>query len=82
VAFDIDNAVREIIDEAYSRSRDVINEHRALLDTITHYLLEIETLTREDIEEIHKTGKLQWWDDKKAAEKAEPVIGETKENAA
>jgi cell division protease FtsH len=82
VAFDIDNAVREIIDEAYNRSKDVINENRALLDSITHYLLEIETLTREDIEEIHKTGNLQWWEDKKASEKAEPVIGETKENAA
>ena len=82
VAFDIDNAVREIIDAAYQRSKDVINEHRVLLDTITHYLLEIETLTFEDIEEIDKTGKLQWWDEKRAEEKAEPVIGDTKENAA
>jgi hypothetical protein len=45
-------------------------------------LLEIETLTFEDIEEIDKTGKLQWWDDKRAEETAEPVIGDTKENAA
>jgi cell division protease FtsH len=82
VAFDIDNAVREIIDAAYQRSKDVINEHRVLLDTIAHYLLEIETLTFEDIEAIDKTGKLQWWDDKRAEEAAAPVIGDTKENAA
>jgi cell division protease FtsH len=82
VAFDIDNAVREIIDAAYQRSKDVINEHRGLLDKITHYLLEIETLTREDIEEIEQSGKLQWWDDKQAVEKTDPVIGEAKENAA
>jgi cell division protease FtsH len=82
VAFDIDNAVREIIDAAYQKSKDVLTEHRVLLDTIAHYLLEIETLTFEDIEEIDKTGKLQWWDDKRAEETAEPVIGDTKENAA
>jgi cell division protease FtsH len=82
VAFDIDNAVREIIDAAYQKSKDVITEHRVLLDTIAHYLLEIETLTFEDIEAIDKTGKLQWWDDKRAEESAEPVIGNTKENAA
>ncbi len=82
VAFDIDNAVREIIDAAYQRSKDVLTEHRVLLDTIAHYLLEIETLTFEDIEAIDKTGKLQWWDDKRAEETAEPVIGDTKENAA
>jgi cell division protease FtsH len=82
VAFDIDNAVREIIDAAYQRSKDVINEHRVLLDTIAHYLLEIETLTFEDIEAIDKTGKLQWWDDKRAEETAAPLIGDTKENAA
>jgi cell division protease FtsH len=82
VAFDIDNAVREIIDAAYQRSKDVINEHRVLLDTIAHYLLEIETLTFEDIEAIDKTGKLQWWDDKRAEETTAPVIGDTKENAA
>ena len=82
VAFDIDNAVREIIDAAYQKSKDVITEHRVLLDTIAHYLLEIETLTFEDIEAIDKTGKLQWWDDKRAEESAEPVIGDTKENAA
>ena len=82
VAFDIDNAVKEIINNCYQRSTDVINEHRVLLDTITHYLLEIETLTREDIEEIHKTGKLQWWEDKKTQNAAEPVIGDAKENVA
>ena len=82
VAFDIDNAVKEIINNCYQRSTDVINEHRVLLDTITDYLLEIETLKREDIEEIHKTGKLQWWEDKKAQNTAEPVIGDAKENVA
>jgi len=34
-----------------------------LLKTIAHYLLEVETLTKEDIEEIVETGRLSRWDD-------------------
>ena len=37
-----------------------------MLKTIANYLLEIETLTKSDIYEIVETGKLGWWEEKKA----------------
>jgi len=33
---------------------------------IAQHLVEIETLTREDIEELVDTGRIQWWEKKKA----------------
>ena len=38
------------------------------------HLVEIETLTKEDIQEIVSTGKLEWWEKKKAKEEAKKVI--------
>jgi len=38
------------------------------LKTIAHYLLEVETLTKEDIDEIVETGKLSRWDNVLAEE--------------
>jgi cell division protease FtsH len=39
-----------------------------LLKLIAQHLLDIETLTKEDIYEIVDTGKLGWWEKKKAKE--------------
>ena len=84
VALEIDKEVRKIIEECYEKAKTVISENRDLLDTITHYLLKLETLNKSDIDEIASTGHLKYWDDKealKAAEQAkqEPTIEEVKE---
>ena len=84
VALEIDKEVRKIIEECYEKAKTVISENRGLLDTITHYLLKLETLNKSDIDEIASTGHLKYWDDKealKAAEQAkqEPTIEEVKE---
>lgn len=65
VALEIDQAVRKIIDECYLEGEETIKEHRSLLDLIAKHLVEIETLTREDIEELVDTGQLAWWEKKK-----------------
>lgn len=65
VALEIDQAVRKIIDECYLEGEETIKEHRALLDLLAKHLVEIETLTREDIEELVNTGQLAWWEKKK-----------------
>lgn len=72
VALEIDKEVREIITTCYDNAKKLLVEHRSLLDTITHYLLEVETLNKQDIDEIVATGKLSWWENRKT----EPVIEE------
>jgi cell division protease FtsH len=75
VALEIDNEVRKIIDECYTKAKDVLTENIELVRLIAKYLLEVETLTKEDIYEIVDTSKLGWWEKKKAkheAKKADP----------
>lgn len=49
VAFEIDQAVRQIIDDCYKSAQEIITKNRDLLDTIANALLEHETLTSEQI---------------------------------
>jgi cell division protease FtsH len=68
VALEIDNEVRKIINECYDRAKSVLTENIDLLKLIAQHLLDVETLTKEDIYEIVDTGKLDWWERKKAKE--------------
>ncbi len=52
IAFEIDKEVRRIIDEAKDDATKLITEHRDLLDRIVEGLLEHETLTSEQIQNI------------------------------
>ncbi len=64
VAHEIDKEVRHIITTCFEKAKTIINEHRSLLDLIAHYLVEVETLTKADIDEIVQTGKLSWYQEK------------------
>jgi len=64
VALEIDSEVRHIITACYDEAKRVITENRYLLDRISFYLINIETLTKSDINEINETGHLSWWDQK------------------
>jgi cell division protease FtsH len=44
----VDDEVSRVINQAYTHAKDVLTEHRALLDAVAAALLEHETLTRED----------------------------------
>ena len=66
VALEIDQEVRKIIDECYAEGKAILVENRQLLDLLAKHLVEIETLTREDIEDLVNTGQLTWWEKKKA----------------
>jgi cell division protease FtsH len=66
VALEIDREERRIIDDCYQQGSKIIKENRALLDLIANHLMEIETLTKEDIDELVSTGKLAWFEKKKA----------------
>ena len=70
VANEIDKETRRIIEECYQDAVTCINANRDLLEQIAYYLKEIETLTKQDIDEINKTGKLSWYDEQKAKKEA------------
>ena len=70
VANEIDKETRRIIEECYQDAVNCINANRDLLEQIAYYLKEIETLTKQDIDEINKTGKLSWYDEQKSKKEA------------
>ena len=54
----VDDEVSRVINQAYMHAKDVLTEHRVLLDTIAASLLEHETLTREDFTLLLRGEKL------------------------
>ena len=76
IALEIDKEVRNIITECYEKARLVLKENELLVHLIASHLMEIETLTKEDIYELVNTGKLEWWEKKKAKAEAEKIAKE------
>ena len=58
VASEIDKEVRRIMEDAYEACRQIITENRDKLELIANALLERETLTAVELEELMRTGKL------------------------
>jgi cell division protease FtsH len=52
VAEQIDQEVRRLVNDAYTRARQVLLEYRDKLDTVAQRLLEVETIGREEFESI------------------------------
>jgi cell division protease FtsH len=50
VAFEIDNEVRRLIDEAHDEALDILQDQRTKLDELAALLIERETLEREELE--------------------------------
>ncbi len=69
VALEIDNEVRKIINEGYEIAKTTLNAHRTLLDLIANTLLEVETLNKEDIDQLVETGTIDWLERKRAKDK-------------
>ncbi|HNZ74149.1 MAG TPA: ATP-dependent zinc metalloprotease FtsH [Bacilli bacterium] len=76
VALEIDKEVQAIIDESHKKATKILKESKDLLELIASHLYEIETLTKEDIYELLETGKLAWWEKKKARQEAERIAKE------
>ena len=51
-AYEIDKAVREIVDEAFQQALSVLKSKRNLLEEASQVLLEQETLEREEIDRM------------------------------
>ena len=53
----IDKEIRKIIDDAYGRARKILTDHLDHLHLLAKSLLEFETLSGEEIDDLLKTGK-------------------------
>ena len=70
VAYEIDKAVREIIETAYKRAHDLLIEHKDEVIKIAETLLEKETITAEEIDGL--LGKAPAAEEKAPEAKEEP----------
>lgn len=52
VAAQVDAEVKRIVTDAYQKARTILTEKRTLLDTIAKRLVEVETLERDEYEQI------------------------------
>lgn len=66
VSAEIDAEVRRIIDEAYKKAKKIIVDNRKVLDAIAAKLVEVETLEREDFEQLLIVNGIQPKKDPKA----------------
>ncbi len=57
VAYAIDKEVKKIIDDCYERSKEILTEHRAMLDKIAEVLLEREVLDAEEFNKLVESEK-------------------------
>ncbi|WP_159785669.1 ATP-dependent zinc metalloprotease FtsH3 [Sodalinema gerasimenkoae] len=48
----IDEEVSKLVDEAYSRAKQVLTENRSVLDQLAHMLVERETVDAEELQEL------------------------------
>lgn len=52
ISQEIDAEVKRIVDEAYKKAETILSENRKVLDAIANKLLEVETLEREEYENL------------------------------
>ena len=65
VALEIDKEVQKIIESCYKETKRILKENEKLVWAITNVLMERETITKEEIEEVVATGKLSKKEDSK-----------------
>lgn len=73
VALEIDKEIQKIIHECYKKSQGILKKNEKLVNLISDALIEHETLTKEQIDELVKTGKYL-----NAEEAKEEVVNDSK----
>lgn len=67
----IDEEVRRIVDESYTRALELLSEHRIELDALADALLELETLDEQDVLKVTGLGRSDQLGEVEAALEAE-----------
>lgn len=76
VALEIDTEVRKIVDACYKEATKILKENKKLVTLISDTLIEHETITKEEIEELVTTGKLEKYEEKKSSKNEKTEDGE------
>ena len=71
VALEIDTEVRKIMDECYKEATKILKANKKLVMLISDTLMEHETITKEEIDELVSTGKIAKYEEKDTEEKKE-----------
>ncbi len=71
VALEIDEEVRKIVNECYKKATKILKENKDLVMLLSNTLIEKETITKEEIDELVKTGKLSSKEEKETENKEE-----------
>ena len=58
IAFEIDKAVRQIVDECHEKAKAILTEHRADVELIANTLIQKETITADQIDYLLKNREL------------------------
>jgi len=80
VALEIDQAARKIIDECYDKAKNIMKKNKDLVMLLSDALMERETLTKEQIESLVLTGKIND-NDESSNKDDEPTILKLRELA-
>ena len=65
VALEIDTEVRKIVESCYKDATKIIKDNKELVTLISETLIEHETITKEEIDELVTTGKLSKYENSK-----------------
>ena len=71
VALEIDEEVRKIVNECYKKATKILKENKDLVMLLSNTLIEKGTITKEEIDELVKTGKLSSKEEKETENKEE-----------
>ncbi len=72
IAEEIDDEVRRLIEDAQERARNVLREHRDLLDKLATVLLEVETLEGESLTKLLNSDPNEPWPPPESGQPTEP----------
>lgn len=75
VAAEIDEEVRELVETAYEKAKDILETHRDKLDLVANYLLKNEKINGDDFEKL-MTGDISAIEDEALKEAAEQYTNE------
>ncbi len=79
VALEIDQAARKIISECYDKAKEIMKKNKDLVMLLSDALMERETLTKEQIESLVLTGKIN--EDEENSKDDEPTLLKLRELA-
>ncbi len=78
VAHEIDEEVRKIVEECYEKAKEILKNNKDLVNLLADALVENETLTKEQIDSLVKTGKLPQTEEETSDESLQKLREEAK----